>query len=378
MQKEEGWLSPLLLLDRSTLLRTSPPRSNAIVFNPVRSVRKQELNAPLSARVRSKGIVICKLSSPTLSKSSTANLSLRPISRGYVQALEGQIASLEKFITKLIAVDGPQRDEMLANFGKSSGHFHPPSQDFNTSSASPGADPKAISIRSTTGHLRRVRDGKAAEFYGPTSFFQISPSDTLDHATSATENLSLDPSSSLGEQEIVIANSLEESSIYSDSQLAFSPQSHICRTLMASFFKNQYQYHMCLYREYFLRDFNTGKGPYYSDLLMYAICAMGALASEEIALRELSDVFFNRAQQLLYGSALESPNLTTLQALILLGHREIGHGKMSKGWLFSGMAFRLAHEMGLHLDPSNWKGSDDSRVEREIRKVNIPWKICPQ
>ena len=30
------------------------------------------------------------------------------------------------------------------------------------------------------------------------------------------------------------------------------------------------------------------------------------------------------------------------------------------------MAFRLAHEMGLHLDPSNWNGSDDSRIEREI------------
>jgi len=292
--------------------------------------------------------------------------SLRPISRGYVQALEGQIASLEKFFTKLIAVDGPQRDEMLANFGKSSGHFHPPPQDFNTGAASTGVNTKGVSIRSTTGHLRRVRDGKAAEFYGPTSFFQISPSDTLDQATSATEALSIDAPPSSGDHEILLPNSLEESSIDLDSQLAFSPQSHICRTLMASFFKNQYQYHMCLYREYFLRDFDAGEGPYYSDLLMYAICAMGALASEEIALRELSDVFFNRAQQLLYGSALESPNLTTLQALILLGHREIGHGKMSKGWLFSGMAFRLAHEMGLHLDPSNWKGSDDSRVEREI------------
>jgi hypothetical protein len=123
---------------------------------------------------------------------------------------------------------------------------------------------------------------------------------------------------------------------------------------------------MCLYREYFLRDFDAGAGPYYSDLLLYAVCALGALASEEVAPRELSDIFFNRAQQLLYGSALESPNLTTLQALILLGHREIGHGKTSKGWLFSGMAFRLAHEMGLHLDPNNWNGSDDSRVEREI------------
>jgi hypothetical protein len=123
---------------------------------------------------------------------------------------------------------------------------------------------------------------------------------------------------------------------------------------------------MCLYREYFLRDFDAGFGPYYSDLLLYAICSMGALASEQVAMRELSDVFLNRAQELLYGSALESPNLTTLQALILLGHREIGHGKSSKGWLFSGMAFRLAHEMGLHLDPNNWNGSDDSRIEREI------------
>jgi hypothetical protein len=79
---------------------------------------------------------------------------------------------------------------------------------------------------------------------------------------------------------------------------------------------------------------------------MYAICSMGALSSGEIASREWSDMFFNLAQQLLYGSALEAPNLTTLQALILLGHREIGHGKTSKGWLFSGMAFRLAHEMG--------------------------------
>jgi hypothetical protein len=43
-----------------------------------------------------------------------------------------------------------------------------------------------------------------------------------------------------------------------------------------------------------------------------------------------------------------------------------GRGRTSKGWLLSGMAFRLAHEMGLHLDPNNWNESDASRVEREI------------
>jgi hypothetical protein len=292
-------------------------------------------------------------------------LNFRPVPRGYVQALEGQVASLEKFITKLISADGSQRDEMLANFSKSSNHFHPTAEDFNASAKLVEVESKSIPTRPRTEHFRRLRDGNSAEVYGPTSFVQISPSNDEDPASSATEGLPLYPSPGSGDQAIIIS-SFQQSSLDIDSQLAFSPQSHICRALMATFFKNQYQYHMCLYREYFLRDFNAGRGPYYSDLLMYAICAIGALASEEIALRELSDVFFNRAQQLLYGSALESPNLTTLQALILLGHREIGHRKMSKGWLFSGMAFRLAHEMGLHLDPSNWKRSDESRVEREI------------
>ena len=252
---------------------------------------------------------------------------------------------------------------MLANFSASSGHLHvqpaisvPPAEE---------ADPKteSVPIRSRAGHLRKLRDGKAAEFFGATSFFQISPSDDQEPTTTAIE---LSPAEMSPIASGIHADSISLENMDDSQFLAFSPQSDICRHLMATFFQTQYQYHMCLYREYFLRDYDAGSGPYYSHLLMYAICAMGALASQEVAMRELSDVFFNRAQELLYGSALESPNLTTLQALILLGHREIGHGKTSKGWLFSGMAFRLAHEMGLHLDPNNWNGSDDSRIEREI------------
>ncbi|RYP69461.1 hypothetical protein DL771_006113 [Monosporascus sp. 5C6A] len=35
---------------------------------------------------------------------------------------------------------------------------------------------------------------------------------------------------------------------------------------------------------------------------------------------------------------------------------------------FCGMAFRLAHEMGLHLDPSNWGGPSESHIDREISR----------
>jgi hypothetical protein len=287
------------------------------------------------------------------------------VSRGYVQALEGQIASLEKFITKLIAVDSNERDLLLKNFSSSSNHLR---VDSVVSAEASEASTSEIPIRSRTGHLRKLKYGKAAEFYGATSFFQISPSQDQDPASTIVENAHDDgfPNAGSQGQAMLGPASLDDFATSGDSYSTFSPQSDICRQLMAKFFLHQYQYFMCLYREWFLRDFDAGAGPYYSDLLMYSICALGAVASEESALRDLSGIFFNRAQELLYGGALESPNLTTLQALILLGHREIGFGKASKGWLFSGMAFRLAHEMGLHLDPSNWTGSDDSRIEREI------------
>lgn len=268
------------------------------------------------------------------------------------------------FITKLIAVDASKRDEMLVNFKASSNHHRGQfiASESEVESPSEKSDSIPIPIRSRAGHLRKLRDGKAAEFYGATSFIQISPSDGQIHPPD-TPRLEVEQPVSAHNPAMHIAR-LEDPIL--EDHLAFSPQSEMCRHLMATFFQTQYQYHMCLYREYFLRDYDAGQGPYYSDLLMYAICSMGALASEVDGMRELGDVFYNMAQELLYRSALETPNLTTLQALILLGHREIGLGKASKGWLFSGMAFRLAHEMGLHLDPNNWKASSDSRVEREI------------
>jgi hypothetical protein len=247
---------------------------------------------------------------------------------------------LENFITRLAGADNAQRDEMLAPFRR-----NPPLQDQSSAQAEPsGTRNISIPVRSRTGHLRRRKDGNSTEFYGATSLFQISPSEAAVPPLNAVEPPSDDSNVGIRNSDIIEVMNAEEFSSYSTS--VFTPQSELARDLMAAFFRRQYPYHMCLYREYFLRDYHAGKGPYYSDLLMYAICSMGALSSGEIADREWSDMFFNLAQQLLYGSALESPNLTTLQALILLGHREIGHGKTSKGWLFSGMAFRLAHEMG--------------------------------
>lgn len=289
-----------------------------------------------------------------------------PISRLYVEALEGQIASLELFIMNLTGATSSERDVMLANFKETSSEFFP---------AKPPGDVKRESISAAPpvpkGRLVRLKEGSADQFYGETSFFQINPTSTDEvegsfgmmavtpppqQASTPQEAKETSPVDPMSPEAQMVAHSIG------------TPKSVMCKKLMGVFFDQQYYFHMCLYREYFLRDYKAGGGPYYSDLLMYAICAMGALASPDETVRDLSDVFSNRAQELLYGSALDSPDLTTLQALLLLGHRDIGRGKSSRGWVFTGMAFRLAQGMGLHLDPSHWQTPHDSDIEREISR----------
>ncbi|KAI5480235.1 hypothetical protein MNV49_001566 [Pseudohyphozyma bogoriensis] len=51
-----------------------------------------------------------------------------------------------------------------------------------------------------------------------------------------------------------------------------------------------------------------------------------------------------------YGSS----KLVTVQALLLMAYREIGTGAMSASWLFTGMAIRMAQDLGLFRDVEKW------------------------
>jgi hypothetical protein len=196
---------------------------------------------------------------------------------------------------------------------------------------------------------------KATQFYGGTSLFHSH----LSENTPSCTNLDKSPAVSLHVQ--------------TSTTFPFKPHDETCKQLMSTFFKDVYEYNHCVYREYFLRDYAAGGGPYYSDMLMYSICAVGARISEDASLRPLSSVFLEHAEGLLLNS-LDLPELTTLQSLIILGNTEIGQGRGSKGWLLCGMACRLTHEMGLHLDPNNWNSASESSVDREILR-RVYWAV---
>ncbi|KAI1742558.1 fungal-specific transcription factor domain-containing protein [Xylaria scruposa] len=291
----------------------------------------------------------------------SALTSSRPTPKSYVQALEAQIASLETFIQKLASSDNEQRQQMLDEFSRVlaptsvEGNEAEPNSSKKLAPAEEQNDGERLSP-SRAGQLRKTRSGSSAHFYGGTSLYHI--------RLSEGESSPLIVDSTL-EGEIAstsITETIFGQTLWNAYPIQFAPHDDISQRLMAAFFKHQYQYSMCIHRESFLRDYDTGGGQHYSDLLLFAICATGALATNESL---LSDVFANQSQALLYPS-LNHPDLTVLQSLILLGQLEIGRGRASKGWLFCGMAFRLAYEMGLHLDPTNWHNTEDLDVEREV------------
>ncbi|KZL85659.1 fungal specific transcription factor domain-containing protein [Colletotrichum incanum] len=112
---------------------------------------------------------------------------------------------------------------------------------------------------------------------------------------------------------------------------------------------------------------------FYSPFLHISILAMGfrfADPSREdmkrIALGNRESSLHREAKHML-GVVLErSGGIPSVQALLLLGDLEYGVGRDNTGWMYAGMANRLAFDIGLHLDCRN---NDISEQEVNIRHM---------
>jgi hypothetical protein len=53
--------------------------------------------------------------------------------------------------------------------------------------------------------------------------------------------------------------------------------------------------------------------------------------------------------RLLLGTEIHRPSsIPTVQALLQLSARDLAYGSISQAWLYSGMAFRMVSDLGLH------------------------------
>ncbi|ORY02156.1 hypothetical protein K493DRAFT_312150 [Basidiobolus meristosporus CBS 931.73] len=113
--------------------------------------------------------------------------------------------------------------------------------------------------------------------------------------------------------------------------------------------------------------------------LLNSILAIAAvfISSETILTKEnlTPETFYERARMLL-DRTYEVSSLENIQALILLGiYQHITYSGM-RAWLYSGMAIRMAEDLGLHRNPEKWDIEGLTQQEKETRKR--VWWVCYQ
>ncbi|KAI1335582.1 fungal-specific transcription factor domain-containing protein [Xylariaceae sp. FL0016] len=156
--------------------------------------------------------------------------------------------------------------------------------------------------------------------------------------------------------------------------------------LLNMYFNWHYPYFTTLSRSLFYRDFlkgkrrlNPHKTAYCSSLLVNAMLALGChFTSATSAFATVGDSwtkgdhFFAEAKRLIIDhDEYEKPRLATVQALALMSVREAGCGREAKGWVYSGMSFRMAQDLGLNMDLGRSEHENLDETEIDARRVTF-------
>ncbi|CAG7561823.1 unnamed protein product [Fusarium equiseti] len=261
-----------------------------------------------------------------------------PASSEYTIVLQNRVASLEAFIQELRDAPPALRDEKLGS-----------AVDKGEASHVSAAGPSHV-IQSDTplrACLKPDAEGSLV-YHGATSIFNSDFLPRRDSYPSPT------PYNESNFDHVIdhFGIKLEDDTVFKALQ---------------QFFRWQYPHFMFVYREAFLRDhFGERRGcKYWSSALLLSICALGLLMSETEAERSLSEQFFGAAESIVMVSGLNRPSIPTVQSFLCLAFFEIGRGNVSKGWAFSGIAFRMAQDLGFQSDPMNWLPQDSTIISSE-------------
>lgn len=160
---------------------------------------------------------------------------------------------------------------------------------------------------------------------------------------------------------------------------------------LSLFFKWLYPGHfLFIHRETFLSAFfgdTMTKSYYCSQELVYSIAALGSQrASKKDELFHQSSSYYAEAKTLVLRKIFQlddntldestsSAKLAIIQTLLCLAFYDIGQADNPSAWYLSGLAFRIAHEIGLHLNPESWTNvyeDELSRMDLEVRS-RIYW-----
>jgi hypothetical protein len=118
-----------------------------------------------------------------------------------------------------------------------------------------------------------------------------------------------------------------------------------------------------------MRDMACG-GPYFSKLLLNAIYFGASKFSPRLEVRRDPDdvrtagwLYRRRVKELL-GQSLDSSEITTIQALLVMTNSLFALGdERSAAWLYAGIALRMIVDLGMHVDAQGLPRLSDEDLE---------------
>ncbi|KAH8725732.1 fungal-specific transcription factor domain-containing protein [Phaeosphaeriaceae sp. PMI808] len=207
-----------------------------------------------------------------------------------------------------------------------------------------------------------VDENGEIQYYGPTSAVhdppQLQRESLITHVSSVASG-----GSSRSEIQSALMTYAQESKIWEEFALGnASLQTGIPRQIMAKLLHMHWTWVSPMFMYVYRRgDMATG-GRYYSEFLLTVICAHAAKYQDD----NCAEFLLTRMRRLL-GTAIQQPSsIPTVQALLQLSARELANGSISQAWVYSGIAFRMASDLGLQHSSPNIRGLGP--VDLEIRK----------
>ena len=150
--------------------------------------------------------------------------------------------------------------------------------------------------------------------------------------------------------------------------------------LMTMYFTWHYPFFTILAKDLFYQDYIRGAtSPYCSALLVNAMLALGCHFSswpgafaDPCNSETAGNHFFKEAKRLvLENDEHENAKLCTVQAFALMSVREAGCGREGKGWVYSGLSFRMAFDLGLNVDATSLGSHSLSDKEIDARRITF-------
>ncbi|KAL5334411.1 fungal-specific transcription factor domain-containing protein [Aspergillus crustosus] len=282
----------------------------------------------------------------------------KPPSKKYVEALLSRIGILERELYQLKSpktttdiIDTPQPGNLPASQAVDSAHTQ-----------SPETSGLIDDLTQLYGHLDIAEDGHL-RYFGAPSYFNL-----LRQSPYHARN----PESS--------GNSSASSNEYHEISSGLS--AGVQTELLDHFWTWQNPWQYLVHKRMFCEALEAGTySTYCTPLLLQCILALAARYSDSIEVRDSPDqpetagnALAEQAKAILHFE-MESPTLSTVVSLAILALREMSINKESLGWIYVGMAVRIAYNLGLNHDCTEWvRQGKITEDEAEIRKIT--WWGC--